>query len=136
MQQNNPGGMDKRMLLAFALMIGIWIVYSQVMTPNSPPPPEPVATGQDVQSDPIATGYPSDPNDQPPAQPAAEDHGYGSGKVVREVDFSSETSQIREVVVDGTLVRAVFTTRGATLSSLTLKDFTSEEIKYLLNLLI
>lgn len=128
MQQNNPGGMDKRMLLAFALMIGIWIVYSQVMAPNSPRPPVQPVAEEHFQDDPAgtpasaSTTNPSETNasDSISAQSIQAASAIASG-------FNTAGDTPRDIVVDGDLIRAVFTTRGATLRSLTLKDFTNPE---------
>jgi YidC/Oxa1 family membrane protein insertase len=128
MQQNNPGGMDKRMLLAFALMIGIWIVYSQVMAPNSPPPQDdPVADDayRSAPSDPVAGSTDTRQQESSDANQYSDPVTQSRPSLVG--DFNPAGDKPTDIVVDGERVRAVFTTRGATLRSLTLKDFTDAE---------
>ena len=116
MQQNNSGGMDGRMILAFALMIGLWIVYSQVIAPAPQKTVPETAQTESLDPDPATTSHESTPSSS--HAPSVTDSPINQDTAVITGLVVSAEAEEREIIVDGNLIRAVFSTRGGTLSSL------------------
>lgn len=160
MQKTDSGGFDKRTLMAFALMILVWVAFTQIMP--RPKKQEPAPGFQETEE-----ALPGDrairpsseyaPEAQPSGSAAFQERGTGgtsgafpSGHPVHEptshrsgedrsaAQMRPDGGQIRglvnilpaeeqEVMVEGARFRAVFTTRGATLKSWQLTEFTDAE---------
>ena len=106
--------MEKRVLLAVVLSFVVLYGYQALFPPPKPQPaarpPQPAA--------PAAT--PSSPNLERPATPAATPAPATTSQPVVAADRE------REVVVESDAVRAVFSTRGAVLTSWRLKKYSSD----------
>ncbi|MBM3780275.1 MAG: membrane protein insertase YidC [Acidobacteria bacterium] len=100
--------MERRVLLAISLSFLVLFLYQTYVIP--PPPPE--------SSQP--TAVPEAPAAEPPA--AAEAAVSAPG-----VTVTTGESHEREIIVETSTVRAVFTNRGARLSHWVLKDYKNDE---------
>lgn len=138
-----PSGVDGRMLLAFALMIVIWIVFSRFFMPSKPPPAAP-AESAEVAADPSGearSGAAPERRELPPSSAGesafaeAEEEGATWGASATE-DLAATRgwrlvnripAQDNEVIVEGPLVRAVFRARGAVLTSWALQRYTGPD---------
>lgn len=132
MSQTRSGGFDRRTLLAFALMILIWIVFTQFFMPKprrgeqaGGAPVDSVAAGAaslEGAPDPRPvsgeTGAPAGP-ERSPGVTSAQGLSAGGWWLENELQAGEEL-----VVVEGERYRAVFDPRGAQLRSWQLKGFT------------
>jgi len=132
MQEKRSGGLDSRTLIAFALMILVWVAFTQFFGPKKQPtPPSSVATEE--AGGPSAEAVAESPV---PASPVtdgqASRHGWGATVAPASAADGTAgwqlenrlTAQEEDVVVENELYRAVFSTRGGALRSWTLKEFT------------
>ena len=122
MTQTSPGGFDRRTLVAFALMILVWIAFTQFFMPKPQPRP---ARPETATSDSAGAVPASD------ATAAAGKSEMTGGDYVRpavpaaEWDLDNKlAADERDVVVEGDHYRAVFSARGAQLRSWKLTDYT------------
>ena len=141
MQSKDSGGLDKRTLIAFALMALVWVIFVQFMPKSSSPPATTPATetvsgetgdGNDLTgSSPTPAPGQIDPSQQPgsaggssPEQRGelTSDVGGSSGRFANRLEGDD-----REIVVEGDHYRAVFAARGGVLRSWALKDFTDTQ---------
>jgi YidC/Oxa1 family membrane protein insertase len=141
MQNTDSGGFSKRTLLAFVLMILVWVVYTQIMPrPERPDPstaPEGVvqetgSPGRDVGEVPLpqdaATEEPRPTSGQTPTgspqERAAMSATYGPGTQDLHNTLPAEE---RLITVSGEQHRAIFSTRGGVLQSWQLAGYTDAE---------
>jgi YidC/Oxa1 family membrane protein insertase len=121
------------MLLAFALMILIWVVFSRYIMPHPERPPETPDSAQVAVSDLPAEAETESPQrremdfeqervDRFAEPPAREDWGAEREPAWR-LD-NTLAAEERDVVVEGELYRAVLSTRGGLLRSWALKNYT------------
>jgi YidC/Oxa1 family membrane protein insertase len=108
-QQRQSSGLDTRTVIALALMVAVWVIFTQYMSPKRKPAP-PGAAATTETSVPAAAPAPG-------AAPAV----AGPGARALHNAIPAEDG---EVTVEGAHYRAVFGTRGASLRSWTLKDYT------------
>ncbi len=126
MQKPESGGFEKRTILAFALMILVWVVFTQLM-----PKPRRVPQGTAGQMVEEGAATPAD-------SAAAVSSGGASrttasqepvagvqGAAARDSAFVNRLPAVeRQITVDGPLYTATFDARGGVLSSLKLKKYT------------
>ncbi len=128
MQKTDSGGMDKRTFIAFALMILVWVAFTQLMPRRprqEPVAPEPQPTEQIAAQEPFGGPAEAIPQIEPPRGAVASTPTGGT------LGFTNTLpAEEREVAIEGPLFRAVFSTRGATLKSWKLRNYTdaSEEL--------
>ncbi len=131
MQTPDSGGFEKRTLIAFALMILVWVLFTQLMPKPQHAPQETgarvaeqagdAASGEGPESAGVGgppaggTGLPATPS---PARAPVERAAVDS------VLLNTLPAEDREVAIDGPLYTAVFSSRGAVLRSLRLKGYT------------
>ncbi len=129
--------MEKRTLIAFALMILVWILFTQLMpqperAPREATPPGESAT-QTSDRDAI-TPTPSEPPlptaaDESSALPGARTEDRRGDTGARDARPRAELVNVleadeREVVIEGPLYTAIFSTRGGVIHSWRLNDYT------------
>lgn len=119
----NPQGdkkelsMEKRLLLAFGLM-GLVLLGSQYLMPTQPQTQEPKAERQSAP--PAAQAESAQPVPQPgPEQPKTASTAAPSPAASAVADTEERSS----IVIETRVYKAVFTNRGATIRSWTLKDY-------------
>jgi len=135
MQTPDSGGFEKRTLIAFALMILVWVFFTQLMPKPQRAPQE--AGGQVTeQADAAAGGTgPESAGDRGASAgspgPSAIAPGTSSAPAAAterasldSVLINAVPAEDREIIVDGPLYTAVFSTRGAALRSIRLKNYT------------
>lgn len=116
--QRRSGGFDTRTILALVLMVVVWVVFTQLMTPKKTPPPsggtvtETIPAGDATSP---ASGTPGTASSVAPSPPAS---------AVRFLQNRLAATE-QELTVEGTHFRAVFDTRGGVLRSWKLKDYTN-----------
>jgi YidC/Oxa1 family membrane protein insertase len=128
--QGSGGGFDKRTLLAFALMIVVWVVFTQLMPRPKQEPPGTADSGAPrvETSAPVGEtpGASTRQDDGPWTAEAAPQES--SRQPAREMGFENQlAAEDRTVEVEGDHFRAVFSTRGAALASWELNDYTDAE---------
>ena len=106
--------MDRRLLLAIALMLGVTILPSLIWPPERPSPP--ARSGDSVGVEPAADSA----STAPPATPAPV---VAAPAVVVATAPAADTGQARTVVVESALYRYEFSTRGARLLGATLHEY-------------
>ena len=125
--------MERRVLLAITLSFLVLFLFQRfVMPPPDAPPTSPSVTTGDKPS--VPPGAPGNPAAVSPSTPANVSAGGATGQPAPPAPPASpavettvgETSE-REVVVETTTVRAVFTNRGARLLHWTLKAFRNDQ---------
>jgi YidC/Oxa1 family membrane protein insertase len=118
-EQRRSGGLDTRTVLALALMVVVWVVFTQFMAPKRKPPPP---GGAATETSPASTGGSPAPADSAGGTPSSR----ASAPVARNVQLLRNTrpASTEEVTVEGGKFRAVFDPRGATLRSWKLTDYT------------
>jgi len=138
--------LDGRTLLAFALMIVILVVFSRFLGPKQPPAPEPGAPGAEVvgEADPSAGAGLGRPSEECVAGSDRSTSDGGSWTAGGEAGSAPDAPGARfggsdplswrlenrlapgpeEIVVEGDLYRAVFSSRGGVLRSWQLKRYT------------
>ena len=104
--QNEPG-MERRLLLVFALTFLVIILFEPMLKKYLPQPPEPAKSQPVAQVPPPPAAAPPASKPQPPPQPAAAKQAL------------SET----ETVVENDVYRITFTNRGAQVKSWILKKY-------------
>jgi YidC/Oxa1 family membrane protein insertase len=109
--------MEKRVLLAVILSFLVLYGYQAMFPPPKPPAPAPAAQAQPGASE-VESARPGSPSAAPatPPQPAA----AAAQPVVAD-------AREREIVAENDSVRAVFSTRGAVLTSWRLKKYFGED---------
>ncbi|MBD3236139.1 MAG: membrane protein insertase YidC [Candidatus Eisenbacteria bacterium] len=153
LESQKPSGIDGRMLIAFALMIVIWLVFNQFIMPRQeePPPPETetVAVSPSGDQDPreadrgstaasrsaVADRRGERATERPSAggEPAGEPAAWGARaedaeRAARGWRLQNRLeAEAREIVLDGELVRATFDPRGARIRSWVLKRYTGPD---------
>ncbi len=110
--QNEPG-MERRLLLVFALTFLVIILFEPMLKKYLPQPPEPAKSQPVAQVPPPPAAAPPASKPQPPPQPAAAKQAL------------SET----ETVVENDVYRITFTNRGAQVKSWILKKYDDESGK-------
>ncbi len=116
--------MDKRTLLAIVLSIAVLFVYQNFFAPQ--PVKQPAPTQQAApsgQSAPPAQQTAQTPPAAAPAAPAAAPATIQTATSGRMVAAKASAQTERDIVVETSLYRAVFTTRGAALKSFQLKQY-------------
>jgi YidC/Oxa1 family membrane protein insertase len=122
MTQPSSGGFDRKTLLAFALMIGVWIIFTQYFMPK----PQPraarpaAAASNNARVIPAAGDSAGATTD---AMTAGEDLRAG-GPAGEWLIANRLPAEERDVVVEGKHYRAAFSARGAQLRSWKLTDYT------------
>ncbi len=124
MQPRESGGFDKRTLIAFALMILVWVVFTQFLMPKPQPQRSDSAGGPAVETGAPTSGRVTAGGEAAAGAPASGVESLSSG-----ISPSSRFENIlpaepREIVVEGSLYRAAFDCRGARLRSWQLKRYT------------
>ncbi|MFH1144230.1 MAG: YidC/Oxa1 family insertase periplasmic-domain containing protein [Candidatus Eisenbacteria bacterium] len=145
MQDRNSGGLDARTLLAFGLMIVVWVAFTQIFGAKKKPVPEDASSGMATEGQLSPSGtqpaYRADtlsavgdvdsqstPAPQkswggtPPADPAASDPSASGWRLANRLPAEEQ-----EVLVESEFFRAVFSTQGGMLRSWTLRDYTDED---------
>jgi YidC/Oxa1 family membrane protein insertase len=120
MSETGSGGFDKRTLLAFGLMILVWIAFTQFFMPKQRPAAPSVASSADTTA--AAPAIPANgTRDQASGAnaPAVRATAGPAWRLVNELPAVD-----REVTFEGEHFRAVFAARGAQLLSWTLPGFT------------
>ncbi len=141
MQPKDSGGLDKRTLIAFALMAVVWVVFVQFMpksTPSSETTPATETVSGETGNDRDLTG--DSPTTIPDRTDPAEQPGSAGGQSPQQrgelsSDVGGATGHFanrlegddREIVIEGEHYRAVFAARGGVLRSWALKDFTDTQ---------
>jgi len=130
MEQRGSGGFDARTLLAFALMILVWVAFTQFLIPKKPQqPPDGIETTATTPSG-AETGASPDadqPRRLPPSSANGENANAGG---TLEASGPAHVLQNRlpaaesDVVIESKLYHAVFSSRGANIRSWVLKNFT------------
>jgi len=130
MSQSNFGGFDRRTLMAFGLMILVWILFTQFFMPK-PAPRGTAATGEPAPAEPapserVESPAPAGRTARPPSGAEGTVASAGAATPAEgawwlENDLPAEE---REIVVQGDRFRAVFSARGAQLRSWALEGFT------------
>lgn len=124
MHRPDSGGFEKRTLIAFALMILVWVLFTQLMPKPQPAPPD-VVEGTAGQTAGAARGDETGAAEARPArQPAVT-----APAVVRADSLlvNALPAEVREIEVDGPLFTATFSTQGGVLQSLRLKKYTGAD---------
>ncbi|MCK4302864.1 MAG: membrane protein insertase YidC [Candidatus Eisenbacteria sp.] len=125
MQKTDSGGFDKRTLIAFALMILVWVAFTQLMPQQEKPQQasQPQVAGEDAAGTYDAEGTPALPAREPAPGTA---HLSGERQLQRgPVGLINQLpAEPREIRVKGDHYQGVFQTRGATLCSWRLLDYT------------
>jgi YidC/Oxa1 family membrane protein insertase len=122
MAQTSSGGFDRKTLLAFALMIIVWIVFTQFFMPK----PKPRAAAPATAASETARAVPAARDTAGSAGSemiAGDDLGAGGPGVEWRIQNTLAADE-RDVVVEGDHYRAVFSARGAQLRSWKLTDYT------------
>lgn len=105
--------MDRRLLLAIALMLGVALLPSLLWPPKRPAPPAGTADS--------AVPAPSTVDTPAPAAPAVPEPR--PAEPIRTPAVAADTGSGRAVVVQSDLYRYEFSTRGARLRTATLRDY-------------
>jgi YidC/Oxa1 family membrane protein insertase len=123
---NNPQqepGMERRLLLVFALTFLIIMLFQPLLKKYGPQPPaKPASPPAEAQNQ---AQLPSQNPTPPPAQTSTE-HG-AAGTKVAPVEATSES----ETVIENDVYRIVFTNRGGRVKSWVLKKYTDDKGKQL-----
>lgn len=106
--------MDRRLLLAIALMLGVTLLPSLIWPPERPAPADAAAPADSADAAPATVTAPAPPAAVPEPVPAP-----AIGQAVPQDD----TAQDRTVIVESALYRFEFSTRGARLQGVTLRDY-------------
>jgi len=110
--QNEPG-MERRLLLVFALTFLVIILFEPMLKKYLPQPPEPVKSQPAAQVAPPPATAPPASKPQAPAEPA----------------LTKEASSETETVVENDVYRITFTNRGAQVKSWILKKYDDDSGK-------
>lgn len=109
--------MEKRLLLAFGLM-GLVLLGSQYLMPGRPEPAAPKAS---QQSGPAAPAKAAETAQQPAAPQQSK--AAAPSQPVAASAAVSDTEERNEIVVESALYKVVFSNRGGTIRSWTLKNY-------------
>jgi YidC/Oxa1 family membrane protein insertase len=120
MSETSSGGFDRRTLLAFGLMILVWIAFTQFFMPKQRPEERSAASLADTTTA-VPPAPAGDTRDRAPdaGTPALAAAAGPAWRLVNELP-----AEDREIVFEGERFRAVFHTRGAQLRSWKLHGFT------------
>jgi YidC/Oxa1 family membrane protein insertase len=117
--------MERRVLLAITLSFLVLFLFQRFVMPPAAPASAPQSPGATVGQAPVAAGNAT------PSAPSSTSAGATIAPVATAQPAAPETTvgetSEREIVVETTTVRAVFTNRGARLLHWTLKAFRSDE---------
>jgi YidC/Oxa1 family membrane protein insertase len=129
MQTPDSGGFEKRTLLAFALMILVWVLFTQLMPKPQRAPQN--AGGQAAEQAAAvdhagqqAAGVRDQRAGEPQQGEGVAQAAAGGRAVVDSFIVNALPAEEREIIVDGPLYTAVFSTRGGVLQSIRLKNYT------------
>ncbi len=122
--QQEPG-MERKLLVVFALTFLVIMLFQPLMKKYGPQPPAQQASPQTAQNLP-------QPSSQNPAQLPAQispEHGTATMKAARETGQapSLQASSESETVIENDVYRIVFTNRGARVKSWVLKKYTDDK---------
>jgi YidC/Oxa1 family membrane protein insertase len=127
-ESGGSGGFEKRTLIAFALMILVWVLFTQLMPK---PRRSPQGSGGQVteQADTAADhAAPASADARGPAvgpgSPAALPSGAADRGARDSVFVNALPAEEGEITIEGPLYTAVFSSRGAVLRSMRLKKYT------------
>jgi YidC/Oxa1 family membrane protein insertase len=127
---NNPQqepGMERKLLMVFALTFLVIMLFQPLMKKYGPQPPAQQASPQTAQ-----TQNQAQPSSQNPAQVPAQisaEHGNAGKAAVRETGQapSLQAASESETVIENDVYRIVFTNRGARVKSWVLKKYTDDK---------
>ncbi|MBM3264616.1 MAG: membrane protein insertase YidC [candidate division Zixibacteria bacterium] len=123
--------MEKRALLAFILIILVWVGYYYLVVPTVAPPPAPIAPAPTGSAEPVPAPRPSQTQKTPttttdtaPPSVAPEPDAWDRTEKLRVFDNdSTRLSAPREIVVEGDFFRGVLNTQGGLIQSWKLKKY-------------
>jgi YidC/Oxa1 family membrane protein insertase len=125
---NNPQqepGMERKLLLVFALTFLVIMLFQPLLKKYGPQPPAKPESSQAAQNQAqAAPQLPTPPNPQTPANAAAANRSRAAGTTTSAPQLAASES---ETVMENDVYRIVFTNRGGRVKSWVLKKFTDDK---------